>query len=202
MIQSNSCRHLGAGESKSLFNLTNWCTMMVLEGLRRILPFSTWTWEITPWYPLNILRKSSNYRVMTSQITSWQPWMISATRLQVLCRSGLQLDLVSRNVALEAAVQSGWKDALLLHAPPESRWRWLGIPGGSPTAGWLMENPMIQCIKSWMILGYPFFWETSMFWIWPTDEMGMLAAKWWNRLSAVVSNTFFPASTTCVIHEF
>ena len=138
MIQSNSCRHLGAGESKSLFNLTNWCTMMVLEGLRRILPFSTWTWEITPWYPLNILRKSSNYRVMTSQITSWQPWMISATRLQVLCRSGLQLDLVSRNVALEAAVQSGWKDALLLHAPPESRWRWLGIPGGSPTAGWLM----------------------------------------------------------------
>ncbi|CAL1157653.1 unnamed protein product [Cladocopium goreaui] len=36
--------------------------------------------------------------------------------LAVLCRSGLQLDLVSRNVALEAAVQSGWKDALLLHA--------------------------------------------------------------------------------------
>lgn len=35
--------------------------------------------------------------------------------LAVLCRSGLQLDLVSRNVAIEAAVQSGWKDALLLH---------------------------------------------------------------------------------------
>jgi hypothetical protein len=52
-----------------------------------------------------------------------------------------------------------------------------GVSRGIPNSWMVDGTSYYKMYKISDDFGVPLFWETSMFWIWPTNEMGMLAAK-------------------------